>query len=56
MLEELETAPAPPPTSEEREARSAWRKERLRSLEEDSDQAQQIVERITELSRYSGTR
>eukprot|EP00088_Acartia_fossae_P049160 TRINITY_DN5397_c0_g1_i5.p1 TRINITY_DN5397_c0_g1~~TRINITY_DN5397_c0_g1_i5.p1 ORF type:complete len:520 (+),score=193.68 TRINITY_DN5397_c0_g1_i5:118-1560(+) len=36
-----------------REARSAWRKERLRSLEEDNDQAQQIVDRITELSKYS---
>ena len=37
-----------------KEARSAWRKERLRSFEEDENQAQNIVDRITELSKYSG--
>jgi len=36
-----------------KEARSAWRKERLRSFEEDENQAQNIVDRITELSKYS---
>ena len=40
--------------SQKKEARSVWRKERLRSLEEDTEEAQQIAERITELSRYSG--
>jgi len=39
--------------SQKKEARSVWRKERLRSLEEDTEEAQQIAERITELSRYS---
>jgi len=38
-----------------RDNRSVWRKERLRSLEEDTEQAQQIVERIAELSvNYTG--